>query len=99
MSFDSGKLTLNANVAGAKTPAVSCLGSGSITMFVVPGPGNHANHEIELQVGPNAAQFLTCETLQGVGIKRCFVDADSVRAKIKTAEGVPSSVDIYFIGT
>lgn len=86
---------LDANSASA-TNELDLGDAKYIGMYVIADTGTHATHVITLQVSPDDTNWYnTTHTVTGVGFTHedmCI--GHSVRAKVTTLEGAPSTVDV-----
>ena len=99
-----GPIDLDTNVNNAVTASFSCLGSTLITAYVIGDTGAHANHRVVIQISPNDGGlsgidwFRVGDNMDGDKATATYVGAaDSVRFKVVTAEGAPSTCKIYAV--
>lgn len=89
--------TMDANTLGATTSAMTLTGETVITLYVVDSTGSHKDHEIEMQLSPDASGdiWMSCGVIVGIGVLSRTISASRVRARVAYAEGSQSSALVY----
>jgi hypothetical protein len=91
---------VDANVLNTVTASIALDDARNVALYTVAASGTHATHVTTLQISPNGTDwFDTAHTVPGLGFFHDTVCVGTeVRAKITTAEGAVSTIDIYIVG-
>lgn len=85
----------DANSTSTVTTALTCSKASRVGVQVVGATGTHGTHVVTLQGSVDGANFASLGvTVTGEGIAEVAAAVSSVRAKVTTAEGATSTVDI-----
>lgn len=87
---------VDANSTSSVTGAMVIGDTGHVGLFVTDTSGTHGTHVVTLQISPDGVKwFDTTHTLTGVGnLHDQVCTASEVRAKVTTAEGASSVIEI-----
>ena len=99
MALSQTTTGVDANSTSSVTTAIDMDGYFFVGMYVAGATGTHATHIVTLQSSPDGTTwFDTTHAITGVGSDteiNCYTNY--IRAKVTTAEGGASTVNIYLI--
>ena len=98
--FEKTETGLNANSLGAVTTAIELDEDEHLGIFILDNSGTHATHVITIQASPdNTNWFDTSYTLTGTGfLNNTTIITRYIRAKVTTAEGAASVINVCVVG-
>ena len=81
---------------GAVTSSLYINGNKTVGVYVTAVTGSHATHVLTVQVSADDSNwFDSSSTVTGIGFVEFDTIAQHVRAKVTTAEGSASTVDLF----
>lgn len=87
---------VNTNVLDTVTQSLYINGNRGIGLHIYADSGTHASHVVTVQVSANDTDWTdTTLSIMGVGSVEGETTAQYIRAKVTTAEGANSTVNIY----
>jgi len=92
--------TLDTNVLGASAAQLALTTETTVTLYVVPGAGDHENHRVTLEFSPDSGTtwIASRETVNGQpNTMTVDVVATDVRACVCEAEGTASTSTVHIL--
>lgn len=98
-TYESTFSSVDANSESLVTDSILIGDLGLVGIFVSAISGSHANHIVTLQISPGGSKwFDTDHIVTGIDSNhQAICIGDKVRAKIVTAEGSPSVIEIDIV--
>ena len=96
----SATAALDTNSLGANAAKISLTTETKVTLYVIPGSGDHANHRVTLEFSPDGGTtWIACrETVNGQpNTMTVEVVATDVRACVYEAEGTASTATVHLL--